>query len=351
MVGNDFSFVVEDEAGTVVATATNDLDGSVSFPAIQFTEQGVYQYTILETTPSGDGWVTDTTPNPVTITVSDNGQGQLNATVTYPSGVPLFHNRYIEYAVHFASNGGSAVPDQHVPYGDAAQRPADPTRQGYAFCGWFANPALTIPYDFDTPVTETTTLYACWSATEHDVTFDSNGGSAVPTQHVPDGDPAQRPADPTRQGYAFCGWFADPALTIPYDFNTPVTEAITLYACWRQASEKVLIAHKVLRRARLADGQFHFELLDENGVPIATATNDADGNIYFDSGVFAEGEHVYTIREVAQNCPTDCYRYDVCPKLIAVTVGANGEIAAGHPPTFVNCFLGCTGCRYLVGHN
>jgi len=64
------------------------------------------------------------------------------------------------------------------------------------------------------------------------VTFNSNGGSTVQTQLVDENATATEPADPTRTGYSFNGWFSDEALTLSYDFATPVTADITLYADW-----------------------------------------------------------------------------------------------------------------------
>ena len=64
------------------------------------------------------------------------------------------------------------------------------------------------------------------------VTFDSNGGSSVNAQTVESGKTVAKPADPTRNGYDFEGWFTDEDLTIEYDFDTPVTADITLYAAW-----------------------------------------------------------------------------------------------------------------------
>ena len=68
------------------------------------------------------------------------------------------------------------------------------------------------------------------------VTFDSNGGSAVASQTVKEGEKAAKPANPTRDGYTFEDWFADEALKTAYDFNTPVTSDITLYADWDRRS-------------------------------------------------------------------------------------------------------------------
>jgi uncharacterized repeat protein (TIGR02543 family) len=65
------------------------------------------------------------------------------------------------------------------------------------------------------------------------VTFNSNGGTAVPSQTVPYGSRLTKPADPSRPGFRFSGWFKDSALTVPWDFaNDVVTSDITLYAKW-----------------------------------------------------------------------------------------------------------------------
>ena len=68
------------------------------------------------------------------------------------------------------------------------------------------------------------------------VTFDSRGGSTVNTQTVESGKTAVKPADPTRNGYDFEGWFTDETFTTEYDFTTPVTANITLYAAWDKQS-------------------------------------------------------------------------------------------------------------------
>lgn len=63
------------------------------------------------------------------------------------------------------------------------------------------------------------------------VTFDSDGGSAVTAQTVESGKPATKPADPTKEGYTFKGWYLGETA---YDFATPVTGDITLKAKWEK---------------------------------------------------------------------------------------------------------------------
>lgn len=70
------------------------------------------------------------------------------------------------------------------------------------------------------------------STLPHTVTFNTGEGSAVDAQVVADGAKATKPADPTRDGFVFAGWYADADLKSPYDFSTSVSEDLTLYAKW-----------------------------------------------------------------------------------------------------------------------
>jgi len=69
-------------------------------------------------------------------------------------------------------------------------------------------------------------------APSFEVTFNSNGGSNVAKQTVTFNGTVTRPADPTRSGYSFGGWYKDSGLKNLYDFSTKVIENITLYAKW-----------------------------------------------------------------------------------------------------------------------
>lgn len=55
------------------------------------------------------------------------------------------------------------------------------------------------------------------------VTFDSRGGSAIAAQTVLENKTAEKPADPTRDGFTFTGWFADGECKTAFDFKTLIT--------------------------------------------------------------------------------------------------------------------------------
>ena len=65
-------------------------------------------------------------------------------------------------SVRFETNGGSMMFPQAVKCGESAKKPKDPSKEGFEFSGWYSDAALTVPYDFASPVFENTTLYAKW---------------------------------------------------------------------------------------------------------------------------------------------------------------------------------------------
>ena len=143
-----------------------------------------------------------------------------------------------EYTVTFNAYGGFPMPDeQHVKSGEKAVLPAEPTLKGHTFAFWYLgeDEQNATAYDFDTPVTGDITLTAKWNINKYTVTFNSYGGTPVPpAQEVEYGLTATKPDAPTLKGYTFAFWYLgdDEENATAYDFNTPVTENITLTAKW-----------------------------------------------------------------------------------------------------------------------
>ena len=80
----------------------------------------------------------------------------------------------------------------------------------------------------------------------HTVTFDAGEGSAVAAQKVEDGKAAAKPDDPAREGYTFAGWYSDAGCTRAYDFSTPVSGDVTLYAKWTKNAAKQITVSATL---------------------------------------------------------------------------------------------------------
>ncbi|KAK3582199.1 hypothetical protein CHS0354_023735 [Potamilus streckersoni] len=139
-------------------------------------------------------------------------------------------------------DGGSAVPNAIVNHGGKVTKPADPTRAGYTFGGWYKEVGLVNLFNFDTEIiTANITLYAKWQenqANQFTVTFNTGvGGSIVTDQNVVSGGNATRPQDPTREGYTFGGWYKEVGLVNAFNFDTEIITAnITLYAKWTSST-------------------------------------------------------------------------------------------------------------------
>ncbi|SCW52517.1 prepilin-type N-terminal cleavage/methylation domain-containing protein/Listeria/Bacterioides repeat-containing protein [Ruminococcaceae bacterium YRB3002] len=165
-------------------------------------------------------------PGEATVTVT--GQGNYTGTATAAFTIlPTF-------TVSFETYGGTEIAPQIVVSGEKAVRPADdPTRTGHTFDGWFADDQFSEEFDFDAVIDGNKTVYAKWIAEQFEVSFvTGTGASTVDPQTVDYGTTATEPSKPTRTDYTFMGWYTDELYTSAYDFATPVTGDLTLYARW-----------------------------------------------------------------------------------------------------------------------
>ena len=126
------------------------------------------------------------------------------------------------YTVTFQSEGGSEVASQ-IRANTPADQPADPTKEGYTFIGWYKGES---EWNFADAVTEALTLTAKWQLNQYTITFDTAGGSEVPSITQDYGTAITAPANPTKTGYTFAGWDK----TIP---TTMPAENMTITARWQ----------------------------------------------------------------------------------------------------------------------
>ena len=95
---NEFTFLLKDQAGTLVDTKTNGENGDILFNPVSFNEAGTFTYTIVEQKPATpESAITyDETVHTVTVTVTKDENGQLNADVQYDGkkDTPTFTNTY-----------------------------------------------------------------------------------------------------------------------------------------------------------------------------------------------------------------------------------------------------------------
>jgi len=88
----EFSFVVKEKDGNVVATGVNKADGSIEFGTIHYDAAGTYEYIVTEVNNGIDGITYDDTEYTVTVKVVDNIDGTLTAVPVYPDGAIVFRN-------------------------------------------------------------------------------------------------------------------------------------------------------------------------------------------------------------------------------------------------------------------
>ena len=143
------------------------------------------------------------------------------------------------YTVTFETNGGTEIDAQSVNEGKNAIEPENPKKEGYLFDGWYTDKECTKSYSFDIEIKEDTVLYAKWIQCvqgSYIVRFNSKGGSFVENQIVTEGEVAEEPEDPEKEGYAFVGWFIDENAKLDdktFNFReTAIQENIILYALW-----------------------------------------------------------------------------------------------------------------------
>ncbi len=132
------------------------------------------------------------------------------------------------YTVTFDTDCDAVVEAQEVKENKQATQPADPTREGYDFGGWYLGEEK---YDFSKPVVDNITLVAKWDKKQYTVTFVTNCDAVVAPQTVNHGETATQPSAISRDGYKFTAWFngAD-----EYDFTSAVIANITLTAQWEE---------------------------------------------------------------------------------------------------------------------
>ena len=139
-----------------------------------------------------------------------------------------------QYTVQFVSDHGS-FKDQTIEHGKTIDTDelTIPEVDGYTFGGWYADEKHTIDFNFSTPITHDTKVYAKWEKSKYTVQFVSDYGSFAdqPIEYGGTIDP-DKLTIPEVDGYTFGGWYADEKHTIEFDFTQPIQSNTTVYAKW-----------------------------------------------------------------------------------------------------------------------
>ena len=140
-----------------------------------------------------------------------------------------------KYTVQFVSEHGSFA-DQTIEHGKpiGTGKPTIPTVEGFTFDGWYTDDTRTKEFDFSTPITGDTKVYAKWTAKDYEVSFITEHGKTPTSQNVKYNGTATDPGKLSAEGYTFIGWYADEAHKTKFDFSTPITGDTKVYAKWEK---------------------------------------------------------------------------------------------------------------------
>lgn len=281
-----------------IRSAKNSEDGTVTFPAIDYTKAGEYKYTVAEQEGDLSHVTYDTTVHHAVVKVMDNA-GKLDAAVTYDgdkANAPTFTNTYtakgsveltatkiVAVAPGFTHDtklkGGEYTFELKDADGKVLGTTTNKADGTVKFTRKFtlSNLGGAASKDFtytiaEKPGTEPGMVYDTHALIYKVTVADDGTGSLTATPQVTSG---------------------DKTFTNTYH---PKETSVTLKATKRFTG------------GELAGGDFTFQLLDKDGNVIQTVQNDKDGKVAFQAISYdTPGDHDYTIKEVAGNDPTVVY--------------------------------------------
>ena len=281
-----------------IRSAKNSEDGTVTFPAIDYTKAGEYKYTVAEQEGDLSHVTYDATVHHAVVKVMDNA-GKLDAAVTYDgdkANAPTFTNTYtakgsveltatkiVAVAPGFTHGtklkGGEYTFELKDADGKVLGTTTNKADGTVKFTRKFtlSNLGGAASKDFtytiaEKPGTEPGMVYDTHALIYKVTVADDGTGSLTATPQVTSG---------------------DKTFTNTYH---PKETSVTLKATKRFTG------------GELAGGDFTFQLLDKDGNVIQTVQNDKDGKVAFQAISYdTPGDHDYTIKEVASNDPTVVY--------------------------------------------
>lgn len=305
LAADQFTFELVDKAtGQVVGTAKNKADGSVEFPALNYDATGNHTYTIREVNDQKPGYSYDDKTLEVTVAVTDNGQGQLEAKATYAS------------EEGFANTYKAAATSLVVK---ASKKLAGATLAADQFTFELV--------DKDGKVVGTAKNKADGSVEFPALSFDAAGDYSFKIREKNEG----------AAGYTYDASEFDLAVAVT-DNGQGQLEAKASYAKPAEFSNSykagtaslVVDAKTVIKKGPKEEDvpvkkdQFTLELVDKDGKVLHSLKNDENGKVVFPALTFdAAGEYTYTLRQVKGS--EAGMTYDDKIYTVKVTVSDNGQ--------------------------
>ncbi|WP_294132481.1 Spy0128 family protein [uncultured Clostridium sp.] len=303
----EFKVLDKDKDNNVVSTGKNDKDGNINFEAINYTEAGTYTYKVKEVVGELGGITYDTTEFEVTVTVVDNGNGQLVATVNYPKGGIEFNNKYSSKGTGIKLTATKNLTGKDLTEGMFEFKVVDENNKEVASGKNDEKGSIVFSEIKYNEVGSHTYTVKEVKGTLGGVTYDETTFE-VKVEVSDDG-----------QGNLVAkATYPEGGVVFNNEYEAKAT-AVTLEAT------------KKLTGKDLTEGMFEFKVLDkdkDNNV-VSTGKNDKDGNINFEAINYTEaGTYTYKVKEVVGELGGITYDTTEFEVTVTVVDNGNGQLVA-----------------------
>lgn len=302
---NEFAFDLIDPNGEVVDTAKNAKDGKISFKELTFKTAGTYTYTIKEQAGALGGVKYDTKVIKATVTVTDDGKGQLHATVAYENNQNTFTNTYSADKATATLSAKKLLEGRNLKEGE---------------------------FEFELTGTDDQVRQTKTNAQDGSVTFDTIEYTKVGTYHY-----TITEKDTKLGGVKYDTKVIKATVTVTDDGQGHLVTKVayekddqTFKNTYSAAKTNAqLSVKKALTGRALKDGEFEFELKGQDDKVIQSKKNAQDGSVTFDTIEYTKaGTYHYTIKEKDNNLGGVKYDTKVIKATVTVTDNGQGQLVA-----------------------
>ncbi len=303
---NEFAFDLIDPNGEVVDTAKNAKDGKISFKELTFKTAGTYTYTIKEQAGALGGVKYDTKVIKATVTVTDDGKGQLHATVAYENNQNTFTNTYSADKATATLSAKKLLEGRNLKEGE---------------------------FEFELTGTDDQVRQTKTNAQDGSVTFDTIEYTKVGTYHY-----TITEKDTKLGGVKYDTKVIKATVTVTDDGQGHLVTKVayekddqTFKNTYSAAKTNAqLSVKKALTGRALKDGEFEFELKEDSQKEILQSKKNAqDGSVTFDTIEYTKaGTYHYTIKEKDNNLGGVKYDTKVIKATVTVTDNGQGQLVA-----------------------
>ncbi|WP_142350444.1 FctA domain-containing protein, partial [Streptococcus sp. HMSC066E07] len=302
---NEFAFDLIGPDGKVVETVKNAKDGKISFKELTFKIAGTYTYTIKEQAGTLGGVKYDTKVVKATVTVTDDGQGQLHATVAYENNQNTFTNTYSSDKATATLSAKKLLEGRNLKEGE---------------------------FEFELTGTDDQVRQTKTNAQDGSVTFDTLEYTKVGTYHY-----TITEKDTKLGGVTYDKKVIKATVTVTDDGQGRLVTKVayekddqTFKNTYSAAKTNAqLSVKKALTGRALKDGEFEFELKGQDDKVVQSKKNAQDGSVTFDTIEYTKaGTYHYTITEKDTKLQGITYDKKVIKVTVEVTDDGNGQLHA-----------------------